>query len=176
MLIPLRDLPGVDRIESAAVLGVNVDEEAQRDYRRRVRSVERSIFGLEDGASPPLPSWAYRLRLEDWTRKQRMTVARIVDQWDRHFDVLDAPLGETAAAWAALGWDVLDARGLVLRCLDDLAPAMVCAAKGLKGKTMDELRAILWGERLKASNDTGRKAQNEAFLQLGDRRGRRKAA
>lgn len=176
-LVRLRSLPGIDGIEAALVLAY-ADREEDHALNARIRQLIGTTFGIASGdLAPRYPWWVESVPVEEWGPEREKHVARLMRQWEAHFDDLD---DADAEAWAALGWDVLDAQGQVMRCVADFGMAMVACAKGLCGRSMAELGALGWASKLEGGArpvpDAKRAECNRKFLELGDRRSHRRAA
>lgn len=170
MTLALRKLPGIEAIEAAARLNY-ANHGEDHDYSRRVSHAVRSVFGIEGGTDIEWPAWCYAKPADEWTEAESAEASALALAWDNHFELLGVANDEAVLQWQAIGWDVTDDRGHPLRCLDDFGPAMICVAKGLRGRSMDELAAMVWGATIaapKVSNDA--LARNRSFLGLGRRR------
>lgn len=169
MTLALRKLPGVDAIEAAARLNY-ANHGEDHDYSRRVSQAVRTVFGIEDGTDFEWPAWCYDKPADQWTDAETADAGAMALEWDNHFELLSVANDEAVGQWLALGWDVTDERGHPLRCLSDFGPAMICVAKGLRGRTMVELEALVWGASLDGGRCPSDLERNRRFLGLGRRR------
>lgn len=169
MVVVLRDLPGIASIEAAARLNYALRGE-DHDYAERVRNARLSVFGVASDYFE-WPEWCLRIPVDRWPLKLSRKVTAAATAWFDHFEPMDATDEEAPAVWRALGWDVTDGAGAVLRCLDDFAGAMVCVTKGLRGKTLEEVGASAWAAQLGADRKPTPEQidRNARFLALGRR-------
>ena len=109
---PLRrliDLPGIDALELKALMKPRMADPDERHEYPEIDETARAAFGLtpEEADDVPLPA--------DWDGIERLS-----------------PI-EQAEAFAAEGWDVLDARRKPLRMLPHWALPLALALRGVAG-------------------------------------------
>jgi len=137
----LLDLPGIDDLELKALMKPRLADPDERydfpEFAEAIDAAARAAFGLtpDEAAAVPLPA--------DWDSIERL------DPADR------------AEAFAAEGWDVLDARRKPLRMLAHWTLPLALAMRGVAGALpfhAEPDRPVTdWGSNLKAEATRFRK-------------------
>ena len=137
----LLDLPGIDDLELKALMKPRLADPDERydfpEFAEAIDAAARAAFGLtpDEAAAVPLPA--------DWDPIERL------DPADR------------AEAFAAEGWDVLDARRKPLRMLAHWTLPLALAMRGVAGALpfhAEPDRPVTdWGSNLKAEATRFRK-------------------
>jgi hypothetical protein len=146
----LRDLPGVADLE-ARLKRIEVDPSGAwsklRDgLQRDVDTLSRRLFDLTDAETGHKADYS----LSDADGRKSY------DRWEQNFKCLYGGDDVLIFVLDAMGWDVVDEAGQVLRSFHYLDRQIVCVAKGLRGRApptdLQELEladvAEAWGDSL----------------------------
>lgn len=128
----LRDLPGVAELE-ARLRSVAADPNPlkapeAKDLERDVDNLSKRLFGITEADTDFDPEAG------DYSRMPIDQVHAAWDVWNAQFDEIGGTPEEIIASFAALGWDVTDGQGDVLKALDKLDCQILAVAKGLVPK------------------------------------------
>jgi hypothetical protein len=126
-LVRIRDLPGVDVLES---------EIEQHGWTEETEAwageLAQLLFGVNEEDTQASLDAHGRLVLAGHTFQDGGTLAIArAETWEKHFEVLRTSGAEADAYWASWGWDVTDGQGTQLRLMDYLARPLICVIKAL---------------------------------------------
>lgn len=178
-MISLRRVPGVQGVEDTLRLNRAARVANDHELPSRVAEVSLNAFGLLSGDTDfQFPDWVFERDWEDISDIEKQPVIEAYEHWFDQFQLDDDC--DVITAWARVGWDITDEAGLPLMCLSYFERQMMCVAKGLRGRRIEEIGTEIWASGLKASSrpvaNSQEKARNQAFLSLGGRpRSHRKA-
>jgi hypothetical protein len=137
----LRDLPGLDALELAALMKPRLADPDQRHDHPQVDEAVQAAFGLtldQAEATALPPDWPDHL-----TRLDRKTPAELVEAFEQE------------------GWDVTDGKRKPLRILPLMALPLALAIRGVAGtlpfQPEPEVRSTDWGRALAADAKRFRK-------------------
>lgn len=137
----LRDLPGLDALELAALMKPRLADPDQRHDHPQVDEAAQAAFGLtldEAQAAALPPDWPDHL-----TRLDRRSPAELVEAFEQE------------------GWDVTDAKRKPLRILPLMALPLALAIRGVAGsvpfQAEPDVKATDWGTSLAADAKRFRK-------------------
>jgi hypothetical protein len=137
----LRDLPGLDALELAALMRPRLADPDQRHDHPEVDAAARAAFGLTLGeaeATALPPDWPAPL-----TRLDRQSPAELVEAFEQQ------------------GWDVTDGKRKPLRILPLMALPLALAIRGVAGavpfQAEPDVKTTDWGTSLAADAKRFRK-------------------
>jgi hypothetical protein len=137
----LRDLPGLDALELAALMRPRLADPDQRHDHPEVDAAARAAFGLtldEAEATTLPPDWPDPL-----TRLDRQSPAELVEAFEQE------------------GWDVTDGKRKPLRILPLMALPLALAIRGVAGsvpfQAEPDVKTTDWGTSLAADAQRFRK-------------------
>jgi hypothetical protein len=137
----LRDLPGLDALELAALMRPRLADPDQRHDHPEVDAAARAAFGLtldEAEAATLPPDWPAPL-----TRLDRQSPAELVEAFEQQ------------------GWDVTDGKRKPLRILPLMALPLALAIRGVAGavpfQAEPDVKTTDWGTSLAADAKRFRK-------------------
>lgn len=132
----LRDLPGVAELEARlAKIDAHPNPEWAPENDNLLDDTQRlceRLFGIT-----LLDTWFDydALRFDEKWEYDEDEIERQAAEWEQNFNFLDAENdADRELIWSAMGWDVSDGQGEDLGCLGYFERAIVCAAKGLRGR------------------------------------------